>query len=171
MPTFNSIELRSYDPSWPGAFVRTAAELNTLLGAGSQIEHIGSTAVAGLASKPIIDVLIGITHEDEVLAAGQSLIQLGFTPGKASKPGTSSVFFSRPSAREIPPVNVHLTVVGSRQWDDFIRFRTALQDNCGLTERYEALKRRLAAASGGDLDTYTDGKAAFVAEVLEAARG
>lgn len=171
LPTSNSIEIRSADPSWPGVFLRVADELATLLGPDAQIEHIGSTAVAGLAAKPIIDVLIGVTQADEVSNTGQSLIRLGFVPGKASKPGASSAFFSRHSGRETPPINVHLTVARSREWHDFIRFRAALQGNLGLIVRYEALKCRLAVASGGDLDVYTAGKAAFVAEVLEAAHG
>lgn len=171
MPAFSVIEVRSADPSWPGIFVQVADELAALLGSDAQIEHIGSTAIAGLAAKPIIDVLIGVTQADEVANTGQSLIRLGFVPGKASKPGNSSAFFSRQSKGEFPPINVHLTVARGREWHDFIRFRAALHGNIGLIVRYAALKRRLAVASGGDLDVYTAGKAAFVAEVLEAANG
>jgi GrpB-like predicted nucleotidyltransferase (UPF0157 family) len=171
MPTSDRIEIRSSDPSWCGAFDETANQLAAVLRPDARIEHIGSTAVPGLAAKPVIDILIGMAHADEVSNAGRSLVRLGFAPGEASKPGLTSAFFSRASRGETPPINVHLTVAGSRPWLDLIRFRAALRGDAALAARYEALKRRLAAASGGDLDAYTAGKAAFIAEVLEAAHG
>lgn len=169
VPASNSIEIRSADTSWPGAFVQAAEELTSLLGAGARVEHIGSTAVPGLAAKPIIDILIGVAQANDVSNAGRTLVRLGFAPGEATNPGVPRAFFSRPCRGENPTINVHLTVAGCRQWNDLVRFRAALQDDAGLAARYEALKRRLAAASRGDLDAYTAGKTAFVAEVLEAA--
>ena len=171
MPPSEGIEIRPADPSWRDAFVHAADELASVLERDARIEHIGSTAVPGLAAKQIIDVLVGVAHVGEVSNAGRSLIRLSFAPGATSKAGVQSAFFSRPSRGDNPPINAHLTVAGSCEWHDLIRFRTALQNVPGLAARYEVLKRRLAEASGGDLDVYTAGKTAFISEVLEWARG
>ncbi|WP_375268368.1 GrpB family protein [Phenylobacterium sp.] len=171
MPTNSSIEICPADPSWATAFALIADELAAELRHDVRIEHIGSTAVSGLAAKPVIDVLVGVARADNVVIAAESLLRLGFAPGEASGLSVPSAFFARPSRGVTPPINLHLTLAGSRQWDDLIRFRAALQGDPALAVRYEALKRRLAAASGGDLDAYTAGKTAFVAAVLEAAHG
>ena len=53
------ITIANYDPGWPKQFERHAAIIADALGATAlRIEHIGSTAVPGLAAKPIIDVLV-----------------------------------------------------------------------------------------------------------------
>jgi len=55
------IVIRDYDPTWPAEFERERARLRTALGSlVTSIEHVGSTAVPGLAAKPIIDVLVGV---------------------------------------------------------------------------------------------------------------
>lgn len=166
-----AIEIRPADPSWRAAFAQVAGELATALGPEARIEHVGSTAVPGLAAKPVIDILVGMAQPADVSRDVPELVRLRFAAGETWKPDHPSAFFSRPAARDMPAINVHLTVVGSRQWRDLIQFRTALQRDARLGGRYEALKRRLAGTSRGDLDAYTAGKAAFVAEVLEAAHG
>lgn len=167
----DEIELRPADPSWQEAFAQAAEELTTVLGASARVEHVGSTAVPGLAAKPVIDVLVGVAQAEEVSDAARSLIELGFAPGEGRDPERPTVFLSRPSRGDEPSINIHLTVIESRQWRDLICFRAALEIDRRLSQRYEALKRRLAATSGGDLDVYTAGKTAFVAEVLESAYG
>lgn len=167
----DAIELLPADPSWRIAFAQVAGELAAALGPEARVEHVGSTAVPGLAAKPVIDILIGLAEPGDTSCAVPELIRLGFAPGESSKPCHPSAFLSRPSGGGTPPINIHLTVVGSRAWCDLIQFRSALQRDARLGGRYEALKRRLATASGGDLDAYTAGKSAFVAEVLEAAHG
>jgi GrpB-like predicted nucleotidyltransferase (UPF0157 family) len=52
-----------YDPAWPGRFHEHAINLAAALGPSAlRIEHIGSTAVPGLAAKPVIDVLIVVQN-------------------------------------------------------------------------------------------------------------
>jgi GrpB protein len=58
---YGRVRLVDSDPRWPGAFRRLAAELRATLGElAVAVEHIGSTAVPGLAAKPILDVAIGL---------------------------------------------------------------------------------------------------------------
>src|SRR5215813_10035874 len=56
------IVVSDYDPAWPRMFKAESAQLRAALGSLVQrIEHMGSTAVPGLPSKPVIDFLIGVT--------------------------------------------------------------------------------------------------------------
>jgi GrpB-like predicted nucleotidyltransferase (UPF0157 family) len=53
------LEIADYDPAWPARFEQERARIEAALGPQAlRIEHIGSTAVPGLAAKPIIDVLV-----------------------------------------------------------------------------------------------------------------
>lgn len=54
-----SIELVDYHPAWAGLFDREAERITAALGERAlRIEHVGSTAVPGLAAKPVIDILL-----------------------------------------------------------------------------------------------------------------
>jgi GrpB-like predicted nucleotidyltransferase (UPF0157 family) len=56
-----AISVVDYDPAWPEMFEQERANLKSMLGSlALTIEHMGSTAVPGLASKPIIDLLVGV---------------------------------------------------------------------------------------------------------------
>src|SRR5215218_1874125 len=71
------VVLSEYDPSWPGKFEAVRVELAEALGQKAvAIEHIGSTAVPGLAAKPIIDVLVtveAVEPDDEYVDALESV--------------------------------------------------------------------------------------------------
>ena len=76
-----AIVVTDYDPAWPAMFeeerANIAAALRSLV---VTIEHIGSTAVPGLAAKPIIDLLVGVTSLDAARACGIDALQaLGYT--------------------------------------------------------------------------------------------
>ncbi|MGY4313878.1 GrpB family protein [Bradyrhizobium sp. JR3.5] len=56
-----SIVISDYDPNWPALFAQERKRIEQALGAFAlAIEHVGSTAVPGLPSKPIIDLLVGV---------------------------------------------------------------------------------------------------------------
>src|SRR6266542_1837590 len=56
-------EVVPYDPRWPAIFERERATIAAALGERAvAIEHFGSTAVPGLAAKPIIDILVGLVR-------------------------------------------------------------------------------------------------------------
>lgn len=167
----DAIEIHAADGAWQPAFGRVAAQLSSALGPRIRIEHIGSTAVAGLGAKPILDIMLGVVDRREIPKVRRDLEALGFAPEASSASLETSVFLRRAGGEGDPPINLHLTFVDSRPWTDLLRFRDRLRADPGLARTYEALKRRLAVACEGDLDAYTAGKSAFVAEVLEAPHG
>ncbi len=60
MPSY-AVVLADYDPRWPERYQAEAARIRVALaGWIEQIEHVGSTAVPGLAAKPIVDIAVGV---------------------------------------------------------------------------------------------------------------
>lgn len=150
-----------YDPGWPELFAaeRRALEeaLEPWLHGG--IHHIGSTAVPGLAAKPIIDMIAGVRDLEEARHAFEPLSKLGY-----------EYYPHRPEAHAFrrPAHHVHLTVPGSAIWNERLAFRDALRADSGLAAEYEAWKKR-HAAPGGSPHPYTADKRRFVLAVLERA--
>jgi GrpB-like predicted nucleotidyltransferase (UPF0157 family) len=128
---------------------------------------MGSTAVPGLAAKPIIDLLGGHTVEvrrEHVIAA---LVDAGYTHrGEQGILGRD--FFRRGSPRQY---HLHLTTLDSGFWHDHRTFRDYLRAHPDRAAAYAALKHQLAAQFPRNRPAYIDGKAAFVhATLADAAR-
>lgn len=167
------IELVAPDPDWPAAFGREAARLRAVLPARlhGALHHVGSTAVPGLAAKPVIDIAL----VDDEPAGWPSLIGpllgLGYLHW-ADNPDRSRMFF----VRGLPPHGErrthHLHVVRADRLRALLGFRDRLRAEPALATRYAALKATLAARHPDDREAYTEGKTRFVARVLAAsARG
>src|ERR1700682_44910 len=75
------IVVTDYNPEWPGMFKQERATLDTALGSlALAIEHVGSTAVSGLAAKPIIDLLVGVRSLEEARSRCIEVLQaFGYT--------------------------------------------------------------------------------------------
>ncbi|WP_239153444.1 GrpB family protein [Virgisporangium aliadipatigenens] len=74
-----AVEVVDYDPAWPGLAAAAIADLAPVLrGVVTHIEHIGSTAVPGLAAKPTIDLMAAAPVLDDVAGRGPGLAALGF---------------------------------------------------------------------------------------------
>ena len=129
------------------------------------IHHVGSTAIPGIAAKPVIDIVAGVAGFEEARAAFEPLSQVLYV----SDPHRPSIahHFVKPSRRLLEMTHsLHLTEEGSDLWRERLAFRDALRGDSDLTAEYEALKFRLAHEHPGDLEAYTHGKRAFVARVL-----
>jgi GrpB-like predicted nucleotidyltransferase (UPF0157 family) len=160
-----SIALVSPDPGWRNRFERERALLEGLLASWliGGIHHIGSTAIPGIAAKPIIDMIAGVRNFEEARAAFQPLGEQSYVLDP-HRPGIAH-HFAKPSARS-PEYSLHLTVPGSDLWRERLAFRDELRGNPSPAAEYEALKLRLAKQHSSDRAAYTNGKRAFVASVL-----
>jgi GrpB-like predicted nucleotidyltransferase (UPF0157 family) len=163
------IRLEPYDPDWPRRFDEERRRLESALAPwlSKGIHHVGSTAIRGLAAKPIIDMVAGVSDLDRALDAFEPLRRLGYayTPHRPEE----AHHFSKPSACPAS-FGLHLTEPGGALWRERLAFRDALREEAALAAEYAALKERLVTAHANDLAAYTAGKRAFVARVL-AARG
>jgi GrpB-like predicted nucleotidyltransferase (UPF0157 family) len=159
------IELVAYDDTWPRQFELEREHLLNLLGpwVAGEIEHIGSTAVPGLAAKPIIDVMAPVASLEESRPAIQTL----GTSGYCYYPYKARVmhWFCKPSP-EHRTHHLHLVVWNSELWRERLSFRNALRNSASLAAEYAALKCKLAVRFAHDRDGYTAAKSSFINRVL-----
>ena len=128
--------------------------------------HVGSTAVPGLAAKPIIDLDVVVASRDEVPRAIEALDRLGYAHrGDLGVPGREA--FRGPAT--VPGHHLYLCAADSSELRRHLAFRDHLRSHPGSAAEYARLKRDLAARHQGDREAYTRGKTAFVEEILRAA--
>lgn len=161
------VEVVEYRAEWPRRFavLRTAYGA-ALLAAGvpHRLEHVGSTAVPGLAAKPVIDVDVVVGAAD-VPAAVEALAAIGFVPrGDLGIPGRQA--FRTPE--RFAPSNTYVVVEGSLALRNHLGVRDVLRGDDALREEYATVKRR-AAAEALDIDDYLVRKTAVLDRVLRAA--
>src|SRR4051812_48347910 len=162
------IELASYDPAWPSRFRIESDELQRVLApwlAGS-VEHIGSTAVPGLAAKPVIDIMAGVSDLNVSRPAIEALAVLGYCYFPY-RPDLEH-WFCKPSPA-FRTHHLHLVPVGAAQWIRPIAFRDYLKAHPDVAREYDGLKRELAARFRFDREAYTDAKGPFIDAVTEKA--
>jgi GrpB-like predicted nucleotidyltransferase (UPF0157 family) len=159
-----------YDPGWQRRFDEERVLLEHVLDPWLQggIHHVGSTAIPGLAAKPVIDIIAGVADLDEARAAFEPLGALSYlyTPHRPN----IAHHFSKPSASlsEVTH-NLHLTEPGSDLWRERLAFRDALRSDRALANEYALLKQQLAQEHVTDIGAYTAGKRDFVGRVLASA--
>lgn len=165
----DEIEIVLYDPSWPTLFAAEATRLRAVLAPNLilGLEHFGSTAIPGLAAKPIIDILIAVPS---LAAARETAIapleDLGYLHWY-DNPKTDRMFF----VKGLPPHgarrthHVHMTEPSGEMWQR-LAFRDYLRTHPDEAVRYERLKRELAAKHRDDREAYTGAKEAYVAAVM-----
>lgn len=162
------IELVDYDPSWSSVYETEVARLSTFFPPGSirRIEHVGSTAVPGLAAKPVIDILVGVDEFGFVVsdvapkmeAAGYDFF---LRPAFGNEGPRYPWFIGRDQAgRRVSHIHVALTDDDS-QWDRVL-FRDRLKLQPDVAREYDALKRDLATRHPDDRERYTLAKTAFI---------
>jgi GrpB-like predicted nucleotidyltransferase (UPF0157 family) len=164
----DSVIIVPSDPSWSVAFEHAKADLEIALGARViAMEHIGSTAVPGLAAKPIIDVLLGVAKLEDAAACTPLLVARGWDfPDDPNKTLTERRFFLKRDANGVRTHHAHIVVHGGALWNEYVTFRDALRESDDLRDRYANLKRDLAAKFHDQRERYTASKTDFVAEVL-----
>ena len=163
------VELAPYQPAWAQLYETEAARLRRLLGSQiEQIEHVGSTAIPGMCSKPIIDLMAAVP----TMAVANSFISVLESNGYEYRPedSWSARVFLANGPRSCRTHHLSLTVADSGYWADHLLFRDYLRAHPAQVAAYGRLKRDLADKFAVDRRAYTEGKYAFVQQVLSAAR-
>jgi len=159
------IVIADYDPQWPREFEAEKQLLRVALApwlVGS-IEHVGSTAVPGLASKPIIDIMAPVHTLIDSRPAIEALKRLNYCYAEY-RPDLMH-WFCKPSPQKRTH-HLHLIPLQSRLWRERLCFRNRLREDEKLATEYESLKKLLAAMYPEDRQAYTDAKDSFVREIV-----
>ena len=158
------IIIEDYDPHWPGQFETLRARISPVLGPlAAAVEHVGSTAIPGLAAKPIIDMDVLLRSAADLPAAITRLATLGYQHrGDLGVPGREAF---RPPPHDLPH-HLYVCVPECLEYARHITFRNHLRMHPEDARAYEGLKRDLAVEFREDREAYNQAKTEFVEAVL-----
>lgn len=162
------IVIADYDSQWPVLYEQERRQLVSVLAPILvQIEHIGSTAVPGLAAKPIIDISASVNALDEVDAFLQPLSTLGYEDAHIN-PIFQRRLFTKGAYNE-GTHHLHFVVHNSSVWAQPILLRDYLRAHPDAAAWYAQVKRASAAHHQTDLNGYHDEKAHCVEALMKQA--
>jgi GrpB-like predicted nucleotidyltransferase (UPF0157 family) len=165
-----AVELVAYDPAWPDLYDRERFRIALAFGVlpkSGLIQHIGSTAVPGMTSKPVVDLMVGSGPWPPPVALVKGVAALGYENlGEAGVP-------KRIYLRMRGPKNFNVNIVrrGGTHWTNNIALRDYLRENASAREAYTAAKVAALNIGRGRLLAYSEAKSFVIAELIAAARG
>jgi GrpB-like predicted nucleotidyltransferase (UPF0157 family) len=156
-----TITIAEYDARWPG---RSERERERIVGAladvAVRVEHIGSTAVPGLAAKPIIDILVTVADPDDDSVFAPALARAGYELRVRER--GHRMF--RPPERD---VHVHVSADDDPEVERYLAFRDRLRASPRDRAAYERLKRKLALRGGwDDMNHYALAKSTLIEAII-----
>jgi GrpB-like predicted nucleotidyltransferase (UPF0157 family) len=164
----SALVVEPYNPEWPHMFRQLQTFLyRNLVGTYHAIEHVGSTAVPGMAAKPIIDVDV-VAREGRFEQIKSRLVAAGYEyEGEKGVPGREAFDLRDAGLRAALPAH-HLYVLAADA-DELRRhraFRDFLTAHPEWAEKLSTHKLELAARLGDDRQAYQDAKAPMVLEIM-----
>lgn len=163
------ISIIAYDPEWANWFAAEKQQLLDVLRPQEVwIEHIGSTAVPGLAAKPILDIAAALADRELIQSYLKKLRSLGYEEVPID-PRFERRLFSKGPYNE-GTHHLHVTTYGTQTWAEPLLFRDYLRAHPELVTAYATVKREAAARYQNDLNGYHDHKSVFIAQLMEEAR-
>ena len=153
------IVIVEYSPGWPARFEQERERIAAALGGlARRIAHVGSTAVPGLAAKPIVDLLVTVDDPDDEAAYLPALERAGYVL-RVREPGHR--MFRTPER----DVHVHIWEAGSDEERRHLVFRDRLRASEEDRREYEQTKRALAARFR-DMNDYADAKSDVITRIM-----
>ncbi|HEY3612654.1 MAG TPA: GrpB family protein, partial [Gaiellales bacterium] len=140
-------------------FERERTRIRAALGDRAlSVEHIGSTAVPGLAAKPIVDILVELGDPGD-----EALVPTLAAAGYELRVHEPRHRMFRTPARD---VHVHVWPTGSAEGRAYLELRDRLRTDPLARARYEQVKRELAGRPWPDMNYYAEAKGPVIAQIL-----
>ena len=157
------VGLAEADPAWPAQYTREEERIRAALGPRAlQIEHVGSTAVPGLAAKPVIDIVLTVRDSADEAAYVPDLEAVGYVL-QFREPDWYEHRFLRDRD---PDVQIHVFPADCLEVDRMLAFRDRLRARPDERDLYERTKRELAARRWDYVQDYADAKSTVVEEII-----
>ncbi len=174
------IEIVDYTSEWKEEFNQLQTVLSEKLSKSLkiiEIEHIGSTSIEGLASKPIIDLVIVIEDNNQLEKVEKLLNELEYS-SEGDKGIKDRYAFKRKdkytpnikTGKEWVDHHLYVCAKDCEEYKKQIAFRDYLKKYKEIANLYEQLKKKLAIEYKNDRVKYTDGKTDFIESILEKAK-
>jgi GrpB-like predicted nucleotidyltransferase (UPF0157 family) len=170
------VHIAPYDPQWPELFRQECAHLRACLPVEmlGRMAHFGSTAVPGLAAKPIVDLLVEVTDLEVARVRIVPVLEsLGYDyfwrPTISPDDGLPFyAWFIKRDANGARTHHIHMIEPHFPHWES-LHFRDYLIAHPEVAQEYLRLKLSLAAAHAHDREAYTNGKSDFIGRTMNAA--
>jgi GrpB-like predicted nucleotidyltransferase (UPF0157 family) len=166
----HTVTVVPHDPIWRRRYAAAAEVLRRILPEALAIEHIGSTAVPGLAAKDTVDVLVVLDDLALVRERAPALAVAGFDLRLGAPVTTADHLFLRRVVRHHRTHHVHALLPSSPEVEEYLLFRDYLRADTAAMVAYEAEKSRLAEVHGDDRTAYVAAKPVVVERLLADAR-
>ena len=168
MPIAEPIILVEYDPRWPETFESLSKSLLGCLGdLAARIEHVGSTAIAGMVAKPIIDIDVLAAEDADVQAIIRQLARIGYVHEGDLGIRQREAFRA---SRTLPRHHLYVCHGDGEEYKRHILFRDYLRGNSQTADAYACMKTSAAERFFNDRIAYTNAKSEFVEQVIGLAR-
>jgi GrpB-like predicted nucleotidyltransferase (UPF0157 family) len=156
-----AVRIVDYDRAWPGMAEQEMRRISNAVGdVAVRLEHVGSTAVPGLAAKPIVDLQLSVAvmRPRERYVAPLERLGYLFAPAPESP---DYHFFAKPPERP-RTYHLHVCETGSEHEFRHVAVRDFLRSHPDEATRYVALKREVVARHPQDRLAYIEGKDDYV---------
>jgi len=164
-PLNDQIWLAAYDASWPSKYAWAAEKIRSSLTDNTHVlEHVGSTSVPGLAAKPIIDMVLGVADSTDEGSYVPSLQEIGFEL-RTREPHWYEHRLLRFISGDMH-WSLHVFSAECEEIDRMLAFRDWLRTHAADRQKYEGVKRELAARTWRHMQNYADAKSSIVREIL-----
>lgn len=159
----DQLRLMPYNPQWPQYYERERRHLQAAIGQFvTDIQHVGSTAIAGMPAKPVIDIGIAVENFERAAVCVSHMERLGY-----EYRGENGILRRHYFVKGHPRTHhVHMLEAASAEWRAHISFRDYLRAHRGVAIEYANLKNGLAMKFATDREAYQRAKASFIAEVI-----
>ena len=164
-----TVKVLPYSHKWKRSYKKEEELLYSIIGQYViDIQHVGSTSIEELDSKPIIDIAIAVKSLDDVEKFRSLLEHVGYNlRGNAGVEGR--VMFAKGN-EDLRTHYLHIEIFDDVLWKNHIYFRDYLRLNTESVEEYTRLKKQLSAKYEDDRNAYTSAKHEFINSILKKAR-
>ena len=158
-----TIHLASYDPEWPRLYVREAARIRATLGDRVRLlQHVGSTSIAGLSAKPVIDIVLAVPDSSDEPAYVPDMEVAGYVLRIREPDWFEHRLFKGPDT----DINLHTFSEGCPEIGRMVGFRDWLRAHDDERDLYERTKQRLSAREWRFVQHYADAKTEVVEGII-----
>ena len=148
-------------------FARVKNKLALVLADGSQIRHVGSTAVPSLDGKNILDILISAKDNEHMNELRDKLVAIGYLPSLNPSSRQDYIFLaSRQEETGEGDIHIHLAVADTETHDNFLIIRDYLRSRNDEAAQYSSVKYQYVKQANYDRSAYKKLKAAYVDKLL-----
>jgi GrpB-like predicted nucleotidyltransferase (UPF0157 family) len=163
------VKLSPYNEQWIKIYEAEQKILKESLGELIlDIQHVGSTSIYGLISKPVIDIAVGVRTIGDCEKCIKPLVNLGFSYRHNSGP-KGGYHFAK--GNELNRTHyVHVEEFNGKLWLNHILFRDYLRTHRDVMKKYADLKKELAEKFPNDRISYLEGKSEFIGTIIENAK-